>query len=456
MKVKRKIFIFCFITLVVFPIVLPAVWFLRQRFEGEKPRIQIEMPSPVIAASHELPVSVSDDRSGLRSIWIGLSQNGQEVVLFEKVLPAANRDRINRLNLKVKIEPEQLGLADGPAIIRISAKDHSWRRWWNGNIGYLEKSVTIDTLPPEINILSRFHNVSQGGAGLVIYRLSETCPRTGLNVEDNFFPGYNGYFKDKKIYLAFFGLSTSQGADTTIYLSATDRAGNRTEIGVPCHIKQNHFKRDTVNLSDKFLNRKIPGLNVESSQNTDMSLIDKFIWANRTLRQKDFQKVFMMAKNSAKVIYWKGGFLRLPGSARTSGFGDVRQYRYKGRTVDRQVHLGVDLASVAQSPVSSANKGVVIYIGTLGIFGNTVIIDHGLGLLSTYSHLSRILVKEQQMVSKGEIIGRTGMTGLAGGDHLHFSMFIHNTFVNPVEWWDEAWIENNIMAKVEQVKSIWQ
>jgi murein DD-endopeptidase MepM/ murein hydrolase activator NlpD len=456
LKVKRKILIRLFLGLVGFLIVLPVAWFLADRFEGEKPRIHIEMPTPVIAESLELPISVSDDKSGLRSIWVGLSKDGKEVVLLEKVFPAANRDRMHTLTVNVKIEARQLGLTDGPATIRISVKDYSWRRWWNGNIRYVEKRIIIDTAPPVINVLSRFHNVSQGGAGLAIYRLSEPCRQSGLNVGDNFFPGHAGYFNDDKIFLALFALSTNQDTDTRIYLSATDLGGNRTEIGVPYYIKRKRFEEDTVHLSDKFLNRKMPEINIDSLQSTKLPLINKFIYANRDLRKDNFRKVSVLAKNSAKVIHWQGAFLRLPGSARTSGFGDIRDYKYNGHPVDRQIHLGIDLASVAHSPVPAANHGRVIYTGPLGIYGNTVIIDHGFGLLSTYSHLSRIAVKEQQMISKGEIIGRTGMTGLAGGDHLHFSMFIHNTFVNPVEWWDEVWIENNILAKIKEAKSIWQ
>jgi murein DD-endopeptidase MepM/ murein hydrolase activator NlpD len=95
----------------------------------------------------------------------------------------------------------------------------------------------------------------------------------------------------------------------------------------------------------------------------------------------------------------------------------------------------------------------VVFGGNLGIYGSTVIVDHGLGLFSMYSHLSYIAVKPGDQVSKGDNIGRTGSTGLAGGDHLHFSMLVNDTFVNPVEWWDEKWIENNVMSKIEEVKT---
>ena len=167
----------------------------------------------------------------------------------------------------------------------------------------------------------------------------------------------------------------------------------------------------------------------------------------------NYKKITGLGEKTGKVLYWDGVFLRLPKSANRAGFADHREYKYKGRIIDRQVHLGIDLASIAHSPVPASNKGKVVFAGPIDIYGKTVMIDHGFGLLSMYSHLSSYDVQEGQIVSKGEIIGRTGITGLAGGDHLHFSILIHNTFVNPLEWWDAAWIKNNITNKINEVKS---
>jgi murein DD-endopeptidase MepM/ murein hydrolase activator NlpD len=132
-----------------------------------------------------------------------------------------------------------------------------------------------------------------------------------------------------------------------------------------------------------------------------------------------------------------------------ASFAEERTYWNNGKEMDRQVHLGVDLASLAQSPVPAANSGRVVFAGPLGIYGNTVMIDHGCGLFSMYSHLSRIEIEVKKEVKKGETLGRTGFTGLAGGDHLHFSMLVDGVFVNPIEWWDEHWIKDNIEKKMK-------
>ncbi|WP_239027828.1 M23 family metallopeptidase [Geomonas subterranea] len=100
----------------------------------------------------------------------------------------------------------------------------------------------------------------------------------------------------------------------------------------------------------------------------------------------------------------------------------------------------------------AANRGRVVWADDLGIYGQCVIIDHGLGLQTLYGHLSRIAVKEGEEVRKGDIIGDTGDTGLAGGDHLHFGVMISGQEVNPIEWWDPTWIRNNVTGKLEEAK----
>jgi murein DD-endopeptidase MepM/ murein hydrolase activator NlpD len=183
-------------------------------------------------------------------------------------------------------------------------------------------------------------------------------------------------------------------------------------------------------------------------------LIDRFIAVNRHLRRSNHKMLVQALKQTDAKLYWTGAFIRLPHSAQKAGFADRRKYVYDGRTVDQQVHLGIDLASTSQSPVPAANNGRVAFAEYLGIYGKTVIIDHGFGLFSMYGHLSRIEVEKEQVVSKGEVIGFTGTTGLAGGDHLHYAMMVGHTFVNPVEWWDSTWIKHNVTDKLERVKGL--
>ena len=430
------------------------------RLEGQPPTLELDLVSPFIGASQELSIAVSDTKSGLRGLWVGLLKDGKEVVLHATDFPSAGLLKggsLKETSIKVPVAPSKLGFSDGEAILRMVVHDYSWRDWWKGNKTYLEKTVVIDTQPPEIEVLSRAHNINQGGAGLVIFRTSENCSQSGVQVGDKFFPGHGGFFADPLVYLSFIALGYQQGRDTDMRIRAVDRAGNSTESSFYYHIRRKVFRKDKINISDGFLNRKIPEFSSQISQDASKSPVDKFLEINRDLRRANFQEIALACQNPDQKMHWQGRFLRLPKSATRARFADHRTYYYKGSQIDRQVHLGIDLASVANSTVPAGNAGVVAFVsasGGLGIYGKTVILDHGYGLFSMYSHLSQIAVQVGDRVARGDKLGRTGSTGMAGGDHLHFSILINDTFVNPVEWWDRKWIQNNVTSKIEWVRSI--
>jgi len=437
-------------------LLLPVLWLLLVRLEGQKPEIIFEQASPFIGKSHDFSFSITDPNSGLRKIWVAMIQNGKEVILTEQDFPSAgifSGGEIKAKSLNIPFEPQKHEFSDGKAILRLAVWDYSWRGWGQGNQVYLEKNLTIDTQPPEIEMISTQHNLSQGGAGLVIYRTSEDCRFSGVHVGDNFFPAYAGYYKDPRIRLAFIGLGYQQGPGTQIWIKAVDEAQNSAKAGVKHYIRKKIFKNDNIRISDRFLNSKVPEFENTISLDLSGSLVDKFLKINRDLRKANYQKLSELAQTTDTTKRWSGKFLRMPAAANQAGFADHRTYKYNGKIIDRQVHLGLDLASVTHAPVPAANSGVVAFSGPLGIYGKTVLIDHGFGLFSMYAHLNRSDVSKGQEVSKGDILGRTGSTGLAGGDHLHFSILVNNTFVNPIEWWDAAWIKNNILSKIEAVPS---
>jgi len=132
-----------------------------------------------------------------------------------------------------------------------------------------------------------------------------------------------------------------------------------------------------------------------------------------------------------------------------ANFADERTYTYNGEPIDKAYHLGYDLSVTKRYPAEAANVGTVVFAGDLGIYGNTVILDHGLGLFTLYSHLSAIGVKDGEAVKQRQVLGRTGETGLAAGDHLHYGVYLHGVAVLPVEWWDPKWIKDNIQPKLD-------
>ena len=435
-------------------IIIPSGWMMVVQLEGGEPVVAGTFPE-TLGESQTFAVALRDEKSGLRSARAWLERDGKEWTLFEEQFPAAGvlgGGKVKEKPVEFPVDMEALGIPDGEAVFQMEVRDYSWRDWWHGNKTQVVKNMVVDSKPPVAEILSRAHNVNQGGAGLVVYRLSEPCPESGVAVGDRFFPGHAGYFDDDNMYLAFFALAYDQDTGTEIHLEATDRAGNKTRAGFYHHLRKRKFAKDVIRLSDSFLDWKMPEFQVDATEKTVPPMLAKFLTVNRKLREENGKFLASLGLTTEPVMRWEGAFVRLPNSARRASFADHREYVYNGEVVDHQTHMGIDLASLEKSPIPAGNAGKVVFADSIGIYGNTVVLDHGFGLLSLYSHLSGIDVESGQVVSKGEIIGRTGITGLAGGDHLHFGMMIHDTMINPIEWWDGNWIMHNVTDKLEDAK----
>ena len=193
---------------------------------------------------------------------------------------------------------------------------------------------------------------------------------------------------------------------------AEDQAGNEGNSTFSIRFKPAKDKKDRINISDGFLNKKIPEFQESYPELTGTNL-EKYLFVNNTVRIRNAEKIAALSSNTASEQLWQDRFLRMPGAGR-AGFADQRTYYYQGEAIDHQTHLGMDIASTARVTVEAANRGKVVFADYLGIYGNMVMIDHGQGLTSLYSHLSRIAVEPGQLVEKGEIIGHSGTTGMRG------------------------------------------
>jgi murein DD-endopeptidase MepM/ murein hydrolase activator NlpD len=263
-------------------------------------------------------------------------------------------------------------------------------------------------------------------------------------VGDFFFPGY---LQESGNYACFFALpyhmSPKQFAPELI---AEDRAGNQRRTDFYHHANPRNFPSGKINLDERFLKMLQPRF--EAFFPEAATPLELFLKVNGELRKENVRALRDFGKQTASGPLWQGVFLRQPNAAHLGGFAAARSYFYEGKKVDEQTHMGVDLASIAQAPIPAANAGKVVHADDLGIYGKCVIIDHGMGLQSLYGHLSRIDVEKGETVAKGQTIGNSGATGLAGGDHLHFEIILSGLSVNPVEWWDPAWLKNNVGDKL--------
>lgn len=449
-KKKPKALLFSLLLLIV---VVPLIVLLVVHMEGEPPTMKLDMERSALGASQTLTLEVADAKSGIQHVWMAIFKDGKETVVLKKDFPSGGLlvgGKVRSRSLEVSIEPKALGIQDGKAILRMVARDHSWRKWGSGNQTYEEREVVIDTQPPGIDVVSLPLYLNQGGAGLVIYRLSEDCPSSGVHVGDDYYPGEAGRFADAMLRMAFIALNHTQGGKTQLSVTAVDYAGNEGLTGLRRHINVRQFKSDRIAISDQFLSWKMPEF--KNQMSGDGLGVEMFLRVNRDLRAQNYEVIKKVTAQSDAELHWEGKFHRLPGAANRAGYADRRTYEYNRKTIDHQTHLGIDLASHERSPIPAANSGRVTFADTLGIYGRSVIIDHGFGLFSMYAHLSQIDVAVDDRVTKGQIIGKTGMSGMAGGDHLHFSMLVRHTFVNPIEWWDGQWIRNNIQSKIDAIQ----
>ncbi len=406
--------------------------------DSVKPTIALVPDSAVAAPKREFTLTLRDAGSGLKKAKVTVAQGDKQVTLLDQSYTAPVKDAVETFTL------EPAGLQDGPFTLTVTATDRSLANFGSGNTVTLQKQLTIDTTPPRVEVLSLAHNVRQGGAGAVAFKVNEDVEKAGVQVGDHFYPAFkqeNGTYHG--LFLFPFNMDPK---DFSPVVKVVDKAGNTATASFRFRGIPRKFREDTINISDSFLASKMPQYYDIIKDTRDNLKI--YLRVNNELRKENSVYLRELGEKTSPTMLWdKKIFLRLPNAATKARFGDHRTYFYQGQEIDQQTHMGVDLASLEGAPVPAANTGKVVFAGFLGIYGNTIIIDHGLGLESLYAHLRQIDVKVGQDVKKGEIIGKTGVSGLAGGDHLHFGILLFGEATSPIEWWDQHWIDDNILSK---------
>lgn len=423
-------------------------------FEGGKPTIKVVHPETFISKTDSLAIELGDDKSGLRQVKVVIKQGEVAKELLVKDYPRAGYTgqigpRSDKLDLP--FNAAALAFKDGEINLTITAKDYSLRGFLSGNTTVTEQKLKLDTLPPQITLLHAEQYISPGGAGIAIYRLSEGDGKHGVAINGQFHIGYPLGAGKEGLYIAYFALPFDTASLSQSAIEAFDVAGNKASYPFAPTFKPVRFKHDKITISENFLTTKLPEFqqHYPEMQGTPLEM---YLYTNQKLRVNNNAKIMAICSVSEAQRLWQGPFHRFPGSPK-AGFADGRTYYYNGEAIDEQTHLGVDIASTERAAIRAANKGKVVFADYLGIYGNMVIIDHGLGLFSLYSHLSQINAKSGDMVEQTTVIGLSGMTGMAAGDHLHFSILVNGIFVTPVEWWDPHWIKVTIEDPMASIKS---
>ena len=436
---------------VILFVILLAVggYFVIPRFEWHKPQIKITPDSDTISLS-PLEISVTEQGTGLKSFAATLTSGGTEYPLVSEEYDQPVMEKKFTVALSAKLT----GLKEGPAVLRAAARDRSLWSLFRGNESVVQKNVTIDITPPTLELMADDRYVNFGGVGMIVYKPSADAISTGVKIGSYFFPGYKGQIKDHPDhYVAFFAHPYNVGETDKASLVATDKAGNTREMRLGYELKNFKYKKSTLAISEEYIQGKVAPLlhDVGARQG---SAKDIFVKVNKDLRKENEDKIKSITEKATPSILWHGAFSQLTNSKVEANFADARTYVYKDEEIDRAYHLGYDLSVTKHYPAEAANSGVVAFVGDLGIYGNTVIIDHGLGLFTLYSHLSSIDVKAGDQIKQKQVIGKTGQTGLAAGDHLHFGVYLHGVAILPVEWWDQKWINDNIQPKLDGTSEV--
>ena len=437
---KRPLIVTLLVILVV--ALLAGGFYLGPRFEREAPVITLTPDADVVGRA-PIEIGVTDRGAGLKSVTATLSAGGTEHAIAAETYAAPAGEK------KISVAVAKLaGIKEGPAVLRVRAKDGSLWRWFGGNEAVVEKKFEIDITPPTLQLVAEDRYINFGGAGAIVYKPSADTATSGVKVGEHFFPGHKGQVKGQPDhYVAIFAHPYSAPANARALLVATDKAGNTKEMALSYELKNVKYRKSTLTLSESFIQNKVAPL-LTNAAAREGGVKETFLAVNSRLRKENEAKITAITKKSTPAAQWQGAFVQLSNSKVEANFADERTYTYNGEAIDKAYHLGYDLSVTKRYPVEAANGGTVVFAGDLGIYGNTVILDHGLGLFTLYSHLSSIDVKDGEAVKQRGILGRTGETGLAGGDHLHYGVYLHGVAVLPVEWWDPKWIKDNIEPKL--------
>jgi murein DD-endopeptidase MepM/ murein hydrolase activator NlpD len=421
---------------------------------GAAPRVEIVPELPGIGRRTPIVVRVAAPGRGLSSVAVELVQGDLRRSLAEKTYAprpfwAFWGPRTARDEIRVEAGRETVaGLRGGEATIRVTAgrAPTPLRR---PDPVVVEKTLPVRLVPPSLEIVSQQTYVAQGGCEAVVYRVGEGAARDGVRVGDLWFPGYplpGGGPGDR---FALFGVPYDVESAAGVRLVAVDDVGNEAEAAFVDQFFPRPPARDTIELDDRFLQKVVPEIMAQTPDLADRGgLLENYLQINGELRRRNAQELRELGAKSRAEFLWRAPFLPLGNAQVMSRFADRRTYLYQGREVDQQVHLGFDLAVTRHVPVPASNRGVVVLARYFGIYGNSVIVDHGYGLQTLYAHLSSLGAREGQEVERGEELGKSGESGLAGGDHLHFTALLQGLPVTPVEWWDPHWIQDRIARKL--------
>lgn len=408
----------------------------------------VELPQSLTAVGRATPIAVHvSDPHGVRRIQAYIEQNGARYPLGEQTQPSHRwfwqrhvPDGTWDVTAGTQNVPQ---LKDGKAQVVVEATSNDFR----ASTARATKDVVVVTRPPTVSADSDQHYLYRGMADLVSFTVSGYATDSGVAVGNYRFRGWPMPGGKPGLFSIFaYPWDTPDGVLPVVY--ATDPAGTNVTTSIVVQFpkkEQPKYRVRDLNIDEKFLQK----VTNELDPNGSGDLVARFVKINHETRQANNKFLSDLRTKTEPRFLFSQPFQQQPNSTVESNYADLRNYFFQGKKIDDAVHLGYDLAVTQHVGVQASNDGRVIFAGPLGIYGNCVVLDHGYGLQTIYGHMSEIDVHDGDMVKKGQVMGKSGMTGLAGGDHIHFSMQLDGVQIDPREWWDAHWIRDHISKRID-------
>lgn len=428
---------------------------------GGVPVITVDKPKALMGQGAVVEVTVDVPGGRLSTLDVIFEQGGKQTTLFALGQAGAaglTQDGPDRVRVTVPATRKEIAdLKSGDARVLV-ASERQVLYGLRTLASSLAHPVRVRLEPPRVAVLSMHHYINHGGSEFVVFRATPSDVTAGVRVGDRVYTAYPGRavgIADPAVRVAVYALLHDQDLATPMKVFATDEAGNTASADIDSRVFPKVFRKSRIDVADTFLQRVVPAIlenTLDFAQQVadPNDLVASFLKINGALRRRNAETIAALTAKSAPEMLWQGVFQQLGNSKVESSFADHRTYFHDGKEIDQQVHLGFDLAVTAAVPIVASGRGTVVQADYLGIYGNCVIVDHGLGVQSLYAHLSSIDAKVGDSIDAGQQLGRSGMTGLAGGDHLHFTMLVGGYPVSAVDWWSTQWMEDRLLRKIRE------
>jgi hypothetical protein len=411
-------------------------------FERVPPTITVKNP---LIANANTPIKFNvKDNVRVKSVKVVLNKEGKEIPIYNQTFLIPT----NSKNIEIKLPSDIIKSKNDTWNVEITAKDASYWNFLRGNISKKNTKLIIDTTPPSVSLVANSSSILKGGTALVIYKAKDkNLKDTYVEVNKNLRFKATRYKKDG-VYATLFVWPFNQD-NFSPKIVAIDTAGNRVTIDISIYKKMKKYKVSQIRASDRFINGKIKELAMSDPDYSDIKdKFKRFIAVNEKMRKKNEDLIHKLSQKVTPINgSWKiAPFYPLKNATKVSDFGTKRFYYYgnKNNIISTSYHLGYDFASYKNADLKSTNPGVVVFASNNGIYGNMPLINHGFGLYTLYGHCSEILVNKGEKIKPNQTFAKTGMTGLALGDHVHFGVVVQGVEVYPLEWMSKKWINDNI------------